>query len=63
MKGDKWSVRKKRIFKIHIAMDIKTKEILSIKVTADKHVHDSKALPELVENIIKSNSVSGQTIC
>jgi hypothetical protein len=45
--------------KIHIAVNVKTKEILSIKVT-DKHVHDSKALPELVENIIKSNKIIGK---
>ncbi len=29
-----------------------------IKVTADEHVHDGKALPELVENIIKSDNVT-----
>jgi Transposase DDE domain len=28
-----------------------------MKVTADEHVHDSKALPELVENIIKSDDM------
>ena len=28
-----------------------------MKVTYE-HVHDSKALPELIENIIKSNSVT-----
>ena len=32
--------------------------LLSIKVTIDEHVHDSKALPELVENIIKSDSMA-----
>jgi hypothetical protein len=37
---------------------VKTKEILSIKVTTDEHVHDSKALSELVENIIESDSVT-----
>jgi len=36
---------------------VKTKKILSIKVT-DEHVHDSKQLPELVENIIKSDNVT-----
>ena len=43
---------------------MKTKKILSMKVT-DEHVHDSKVLPELVENIIKSDSEnnSEQTIC
>jgi hypothetical protein len=37
---------------------VKTKKILSMKVTDDEHVHDSKKLPELVENIIKSDNVT-----
>jgi hypothetical protein len=57
---DKWNVRKKGYLKIHVAVNVKTKKILSIKVT-DEHVHDSKALPELVENIIKSNKIIGKT--
>ena len=56
---EKWKIRKKGYLKIHIAVDAKSKKILSmIKVTADEHVHDSKALPELVENIIKSNNMA-----
>jgi hypothetical protein len=51
---DKWNMKKKGYLKIHVAVNIKTKKILSIKVT-DEHVHDTKALPELVENIIKSD--------
>jgi hypothetical protein len=51
---DKWNVKKKGYLKIHVAVNIKTKKILSIKVT-DEHVHDTKALPGLVENIIKSD--------
>jgi len=51
---EKWDVRKKGYLKIHIAVNVKSKKILSIKVT-DEHVHDSKALPELVDDIIKSN--------
>jgi hypothetical protein len=39
---------------------VKTKKILSMKVT-DEHVHDSKMLPELVENIIKSEDMSTTT--
>ena len=54
---DKWNVKKKGYLKIHIAVDIKTKKILSMKVT-DEHVHDSKALPELVNNIIKSDNMT-----
>ena len=38
--------------KIHIVVNVKTKNILSIKVT-DEHVHDSKVLPKLVNDIIK----------
>ncbi|MDQ6722704.1 MAG: IS5 family transposase [Thermoproteota archaeon] len=57
---EKWTVRKKRYLKIHIATNVKTKKILSMKVTGE-HVHDSKALPELVvENIIKSNKIMGK---
>jgi hypothetical protein len=45
--------KKERILDIHIAtVDIKSKKILSIKVPTDEHIHDSKVLPELVENII-----------
>jgi hypothetical protein len=53
---DKWNVRKKGYLKIYVAINVKTKKILSIQVT-DKHVHDSKALQELVDNIIESGSV------
>ena len=49
--------KKKGYLKIHVAVNVKTKKILSMKVTADEHVHDSKALPELVENIIKSDNI------
>ncbi|HXT84604.1 MAG TPA: transposase [Verrucomicrobiae bacterium] len=52
---DKWHIKKKGYLKIHVAVNVKTKKILSMKVT-DEHVHDSKALPELIENIIKSNN-------
>ncbi len=48
---------KKGYLKIHIAVNVKTKKILSMKVT-DEHVHDSKVLPELVEEIIKSDSTT-----
>ncbi len=54
---DKWHIKNKGYLKIHIAVDVKSKEILSMQVT-DEHVHDSKALPELVENIIKSDSMA-----
>ena len=53
---DKWNVKKKEYLKIHVAVNVKSKKILSMKVT-DEHVHDSKALPELVDDIIKSDKI------
>ena len=43
--------------KIHVAVDVKSKKILSLNVT-DEHVHDSKVLPKLVEGAKKSNHMS-----
>ncbi len=54
---EKWNVRTKGYLKIHIAVDVKTKKILSIKVT-DEHAHDSKMLPELVDEIIDSYNIT-----
>ena len=53
---DKWKIGKKGYLKIHITLNIKTKKILSIKVTKEL-VHDSKALPILINDIIKSNNI------
>ena len=52
----KWKV-KRGYLKIHIAVDIKRKRILSLDVTSEQ-VHDSKVLPELIDDItIKQNKV------
>ena len=48
---------RKGYLKIHIAVDVKTKKILSFKVT-DEHTHDSKALPGLIKGVIKSDSMT-----
>jgi hypothetical protein len=53
---DKWGIRKGYL-KIHVAVNVKTKKILSMKVT-DEHIHDSKMLPELVNEIIDSDSIT-----
>ena len=59
---DKWNVRTKGYLKIHVAVDVKTKKILSMKKVTDEHVHDSsKELPELVDNIIKSDDMTTTT--
>ena len=50
---DKWNVQRRRGYlKIHLTVDVKSKRILSVKIT-DDHKHDSRVLPELVENILK----------
>ncbi len=41
-----WQVKKKGYLKIHIAVNIKTKEILALEVT-DEKVHDGKIMPKL----------------
>ena len=56
MDETQWNV-KRGYLKIHVAVDIKKKRILSLKVTGEQ-VHDSHVLPELVDdNIIKQNKV------
>jgi hypothetical protein len=60
---EKWHIKnKKGYLKIHVAVNVKTKEILATKVTDDEHLHDSKPLPELIENIIKSDNMSTKAI-
>jgi hypothetical protein len=54
---DKWNIRKKGYLKIHIAVNVKTKEILSLEVT-DEKVHDAKVMDKLVENILKNNNIN-----
>jgi hypothetical protein len=45
---------KKGYLKIHAAVNVKSKKILSMKVTKG-HVHGGRVLPELAEDIAKSN--------
>jgi hypothetical protein len=45
----KWNV-KRGYLKIHIAVDIKKKRILSLQVTSEQ-VHDGKVLPQLIDDI------------
>jgi hypothetical protein len=56
---DKWQIKnnKKGYLKIHVAVNVKTKKILAMKVT-DEHVHDSKAFPGLVKDVIKSDNIT-----
>ena len=45
----KWNVERGYL-KIHVAVDIKKKRILSLQVTSEQ-VHDGKVLPELIDDI------------
>jgi IS5 family transposase len=57
----KWKV-KRGYLKIHVAVDIKRKRILSLNVTSEQ-VHDGKVLSELVDDItIKQNKIVNTVI-
>ncbi len=52
--NEKWNTQnRKGYLKIHIAVNIKTKEILALEVT-DEKVHDSKMLKKLVDDVLKA---------
>ncbi|HEY6537004.1 MAG TPA: transposase [Candidatus Nitrosocosmicus sp.] len=52
---------KKAWLKIHVTVNVKITKILSIPVT-DEHVHDSKALLELIENKVDNTIPIGKTV-
>ncbi len=57
--------KKERIFKNTYQL-VKSKKILSMIKVTDKHVHDSKPLPRMVDNIIKLYNVTvaiGKLFC
>ncbi len=51
---DKWKAEKKGYLKIHVAVNIKTKEILALEVT-DEKVHDGKVMKQLIEKVLNNN--------
>jgi transposase len=56
---DKWKNKKrmrKGFIKIHVAVDIKTKKIVSMSVTKED-VYDGKMLKELVDDVSKKHSI------
>jgi hypothetical protein len=51
-------LEKKGYLKIHVAVDIKKKRILSLEVTSGEEVHDGKLLlKKLVDNASENNHV------
>ena len=53
----KWNVRRGYL-KIHVAVDIKNKKIISLEVTSEE-VHDGKVLKKLTDNASENNNVKG----
>ena len=53
MKNGMHKIEKEGYLKIHVAVDIKTKEILALEVT-DEKIHDSKMLKKLVNHVLKT---------
>jgi IS5 family transposase len=53
----KWHIRRGYL-KIHVAVDIKKKRILSLEVTSEE-VHDGKMLKKLIDNASENNNVKG----
>src|SRR5581483_602825 len=54
----KWHLGRKGYLKIHIAVDIKKKRILSLEVTSEE-VHDGNMLKNLVDNASENNNLKG----
>jgi IS5 family transposase len=52
---EKWQLKKKGYIKIHVAVNIKTKEILALDVT-DEKVHDGKVMSKLIEQILENSN-------
>lgn len=60
----KWkNQNRKGYLKIHVDVDIKSKEILSMEVI-DQYIHNNKVLPKLVENVSINNefAVAGRVL-
>jgi hypothetical protein len=57
---DKWKnkrrIRRKGFIKIHVAVDIKTKKIVSMSITKE-NVHDGRMLKELVNDVSKKYNI------
>ena len=53
----KWHIRRGYL-KIHVAIDIKNKKIISLEVTS-KEVHDGKMLKKLIDNASENNNLRG----
>jgi hypothetical protein len=54
----KWKVQNRKVYlKIHVAVNIKTKEILALEVT-DEKVHDGRMLKKLVNHVLDGSTIT-----
>jgi transposase len=58
---EKWSVQRKGYLKIHVAVNIKTKEILALEVTNEK-VHDGRMLTKLVNHVLDKHATKIESV-
>ncbi len=58
---EKWNVQRKGYFKIHVDVNIKTKEILALEVTNEK-VHDGRMLTKLVNHVLDNHTTKIQSV-
>jgi hypothetical protein len=57
----KWKIQnRKGYLKIHVAVDIKTKEILALDVT-DEKIHDGRMLKKLVDHVLDGSRTTTTT--
>src|SRR5215210_7442835 len=54
---DRWFVKKKGYLKVHVAVNVKTREILALKVT-DEKAHGGKMMCRLVDGMLKQNNAA-----
>ncbi len=59
---EKWNVlNRKGYLKIHVAVNIKTKEILALEVT-DEKVHDGRMLTKLVNHVLDNHAIMIESV-
>jgi hypothetical protein len=54
---DKWKKERREYLKLHIAVDIKSKQIVSFRITKGT-VHDSKKFRPMIKEISKNNTIT-----
>ncbi|MEM3065633.1 MAG: IS5 family transposase, partial [Candidatus Nitrosotenuis sp.] len=55
--AQKWQKHRKGFLKIHVGVDVSTKQILAIKIT-DEHSHDSRHIKHLLRESARFGAVS-----